>query len=553
MASTRPTTSQRARVIYSKPMTADTLIVNVKGITLDAANPRCEALAIRGERILYVGSEPEAMALRGAETQIIDGGGNSLIPGIIDSHFHLTWGALRLDDMALGEVRSLNDLAAAIARHRAAYPEAAVLRGFGLNYDILPGGARLTRQQLDAIEPARPLILTSIDFHTAWCNTAALAAAGLLHGAALPAHAEVVMAEDGLASGELREFEALAPVYALVPEPNEAHKRALLRRALQLANSYGITSIHNMNGDADEYARYRALDEAGELSLRVSLPWSFSPEMALTALEEAVQLGADYRSPRLKAGRLKLFLDGVVESFTALMLAPYPNNPATQGEALYSAERFAEIVTAADALGLQVAVHAIGDAAVRRALDGFARARQANGARDSRHRIEHIELLHPDDLARFSELGVIASMQPYHCSRPEVDYLAGYLAYLPPERYSDAFPWRALVAAGVPLCFGSDWPVVSMNPFLGLDAAVNRAPWRKGLPEAALSRLEALAAYTTGAAYAEFAEADKGQLKAGMLADMALLSSDLLALPAEQLGSVQVQLTLLGGKVCFAR
>jgi predicted amidohydrolase YtcJ len=534
-------------------MTADTILVNVKGITLDAANPRCEALAIRGERILYVGSEPETMALRGADTQVIDGGGNSLIPGIIDSHFHLLWGSLRLAEMQLGAVRNLDDLHAVITQYRAEHPDKAVLRGSGLSYDILPDGARLTRQQLDAIEPMRPLILTSFDFHSAWCNTAALQAAGLLHGASLPSHAEVVMGVDGFASGELREFEALQPVYALVPELTEPEKRTLIRQGMHLANSYGITSIHNMNGNAEEYARYINLDQAGELTLRIYAPFSFSPEMDLNLLKDAMTLGSDYQSPRLKAGALKLFMDGVVESFTALMLEPYPNTPQTCGEALYAAEQFAAIAGAADKLGLQVVVHAIGDAAVRRTLDGYAAARRANGPRDSRHRIEHIELLHPDDLPRFGELGVIASMQPYHCTRPEVDYLTPYLDCIPKARYQDAFPWQSLRAAGAKLCFGSDWPVVSMNPFLGFDAAINRSPWRDDLPSQAQSRLDTLHSYTHEAAYAEFAEHDKGQLKAGMLADLVLLSADLLTTPASAIATVQAELTLVGGKVCFRR
>lgn len=534
-------------------MTADTLFINVRGITLDDTNPYCDAVAIQNGRISYAGGESEAMALCTGKTQVIDGAGKTLIPGIIDGHFHLLWGSLRLAEMQLGAVRSLANLQDVVNDYRARHPDKAVLRGSGLSYDILPQEGRLTRQQLDAIEAERPLILTSFDFHSAWCNTAALKAAGLLHGASLPSHAEVVMAADGLASGELREFEALQPVYALVPELTEPEKRTLIRQGMRLANSYGITSIHNMNGNAEEYARYINLDQAGELTLRIYAPFSFSPEMDLNVLKDAMILGADYQSERLKAGALKLFMDGVIESFTAFMLEPYPNNPQTRGEALYTAEQFAAIATAADKLGLQVVVHAIGDAAVRRTLDGYTAAQQTNGARDSRHRIEHIELLHPDDLPCFGKLGVIASMQPYHCTRPEVDYLTPYLDCVPKTRYQHSFPWQSLREAGARLAFGSDWPVVSMNPFLGFDAAINRSPWQPDHPSQAQSRMDTLRSYTHEAAYAEFAETTKGQIKAGMMADLALLSADLRAILRGDIAKLHTELTMVAGEICYTR
>ena len=281
---------------------------------------------MRGDRIAFVGSETEALELRGPDTKMIDGGGKTLLPGIIDAHFHLLWGSLRLDDIALTGVRGLDGLRNAVETYRRTHPAATWLRGSGLSYDVLPGGERLTRQQLDATEPQRPLVLTCFDFHTVWCNTVAPQAAGLLHGAAVGGNAEVVLAADGTATGELREFEAMKYVYDLIPEESAAEKARLLEQGIKLAHSYGITSIHNMNGDAEEFALYRQLDEHGDLSLRVYMPYRLLPSEPLSVIEDrAVALRDAYRSDFLRAGMLKLFMDGVVESFTAFLLEPYAN------------------------------------------------------------------------------------------------------------------------------------------------------------------------------------------------------------------------------------
>ena len=530
-------------------MKADLIVANVSAFTLDPEKPHAEAVAVVGDRIAFVGSEAEALQLRGPDTEVVDGGGKTLLPGIVDAHFHLMWGSLRLNDILLTGVRGLEGLRTAVATYRAANPDATWLRGSGLSYDVLPGSERLTRQHLDAIEPNLPLVLTCFDFHTVWCNTVALNAAGILHGANPGGNAEVVLGDDGAATGELREFEAMHLVYDLIPEVGAAQKLRLLEQGVKLAHSYGITSVHNMNGDAEEFALYRQLDERGELGLRVYFPYRLSPhESVEQGVAEAVSLRDGYRSDFLRAGALKLFMDGVVESFTAFLTEPYADL-TTSGEAIFSAQHFDDVAVCADAAGLQIAVHAVGDAAVRRALDGYALAQRENGVRDSRHRVEHVELLHPDDTGRFHDLGVVASMQPYHCTRPELGYLPSWLRFVPEARFRDSFPWRSLRAAGAHLAFGSDWPVVSMNPFLGFDAAVNRQPWADTLPSEAQTVMQTLAAYTRDAAYTEFMEHEKGTLKTGLLADMVLLSEDVLELPPADLAKLSAELTVCGGKI----
>ncbi len=527
------------------------IITNAHALTQNPAAPTAEAVVVTGDRFSFVGSEAEALQRRQADTVVIDAAGKTLLPGIIDSHFHLLWGSLRLGDMQLEGVTGLDGLHETILTYRRHYPNKLPLRGAGLSYDVLPT-QRLHRRHLDEMVSDIPLILTCFDFHTVWCNTAALRAAGILHGGDAGPDGEIVLDEDGVATGELREFGAMNLVYALVPEPSLTEQRALLAEGLEQVGSYGITSIHNMNGDSDEFALYHNLDEAGELPVRIYVPYRITPEMPLEVVAEATALREGYRSDKLRAGAFKLFMDGVVESYTAFLLEPYVGT-TSYGEALFSAEHFTELAYAADHAGLQIAVHAIGDAAVRRTLDGLEVAAQKNGKRDSRHRIEHIELLHPDDQTRFAKLGVVASMQPFHCTRPETGYLPSWLRYVPEARYNDSFAWRTLRNTGAHLCFGSDWPVVSMSPFLGFDAAVNRQPWLPGLPDQAQTLAETLAGYTRNGAYTEFAENDKGQLKEGMFADIVMLSEDITQTPPENLTQLQAELTVCGGEIVFQR
>jgi predicted amidohydrolase YtcJ len=256
-----------------------------------------------------------------------------------------------------------------------------------------------------------------------------------------------------------------------------------------------------------------------------------------------------YMSNMVRSTGVKFFMDGVVESFTALLLEPYTGQPGNYGKAVFEAEQFNFMAAAADRLGLQISVHAIGDGAVRRTLDGYEYVQQVNGRRDSRHRIEHIELLHPADLPRFRELGVVVSMQPLH----ETVSVPGqwWAKNVGQPRWACGFPWQTIRASGVPLTFGSDWPIVTQNPYLGIHAALARQPWVPGLPEQRQSLSDTLAAYTRDAAYAEFQEGVKGQLRRGMLADMVLLSGDIETTPVQAIRQMSAALTMVGGKIVY--
>jgi hypothetical protein len=250
----------------------------------------------------------------------------------------------------------------------------------------------------------------------------------------------------------------------------------------------------------------------------------------------------------VRGGCVKLFMDGVIETYTGLMVDPYTDNPGTCGDSNYSVEHFNRNIVEADRLGLQIFVHSVGDGGVRRVLDAYALAQRTNGRRDSRHRVEHIEVIHPQDLPRFKQLGVIASMQPMHAP-PAVDDGDVWQFRVGEERWPLSFAWPTLRDAGAMLAFGSDWPVASQNPLLGVHNTLNRLPWADGLPAHHLPLVDTLLAYTRDAAYAEFQEHHKGQLRPGYLADLVLLDQDIFNIPPEQMKEVHPRLTVLGGKI----
>lgn len=531
--------------------TADLLIVNAGVFTANPAQPHAEAVAVRGSRIVFVGSNDDALAWAGPGARIVDAQRATLLPGFIDTHFHLTWGALRLDDLLLEQVHSLDQLSAALSAYAARHPHRPWISGHRLAYDVA-GGRPLTRHDLDAIEPHRPVALMSADYHALWANTAALVQAGILQGGPSRNGSEIVMGADGTATGQLNERGAFDQVLERIPPVSAAEERELLRKALREIAAHGITSVHNMNGSRQELARYRQLEEAGELTLRVYIPYNVRPDTPLAALStEAAPLREQYADGRVRCGAMKFYMDGVIESFTGFMLEPYANRPHSTGSALWTADQFSRFAVEADRLGFQIAVHAIGDAAVRRTLDGMEAARRINGLRDSRHRIEHIELLHPEDLPRFVELGVTASMQPLHASRPERDYFMYWTRCVDRRRWRHAFPWRDLRAAGVPLVFGSDWPIVSYDPYRGIEAAINRGAWAADAPSQALTLPETLTAYTRDAAWLEFQEDVKGQIRPGFLADLVLLDTDLFAVDPDDIPHIRPVLTLCDGRIVY--
>lgn len=532
--------------------TADLLITNAKVYTVHGAQPWAEAVVVRGNRIVFVGSAGDAAAWRGSQTEVIDGAGRTLLPGFIDSHFHLLWGSLKLDSLQLDGARGLDQIGAAIKTYADRHPDAPWILGYQLLYSAIPQGQALTRELLDSVVPDRPLLLIAFDGHTAWANSAALRLAGILEGRSTDPGSEIVMDERiGLASGELREPAAYNFVRDLIPAPTADVKEALLRKGLARAAGHGITSVHNMDGTLDSILLYATFEERRELTLRVYVPYDIKPDTPPDAFTEAAAWRDRFNGGHVRAGAVKFFMDGVLESYTALMLDDYADQPGNRGAALYSADHFNRMAAEADRLGLQIFVHACGDGAVRRTLDGYAYARHINGVRDSRHRVEHIEVIHPDDIPRFAELGVIASMQPLHAPLSPKD---GDVWVSRPgrSRWPLSFAWEKLRRADARLAYGSDWPVVPMSPMLGIYAGRNRTQWAPEVPDQRQTLENLIAGYTRDAAYAESMEDQKGMIKPGMLADLVLLSEDLFATPDEDLARVSPLLTVCDGRIVFA-
>ncbi len=524
---------------------ADLIILNARIFTSDENNPHAEAVAVKGNRIVYVGDTKGAREWQGSRTRTIDGKGRTLTPGIIDSHFHLLWGAIWLGTAQLQEVKNLDELKDVLQDFANETKTSLWVVGRGIKYNIVS-----TCKELDVMIPDRPVYVEAYDGHTAWTNTKALEMAGLMDkDANVPQNANIVRDENGLPSGELRETNAMDLVYNLVPEPDANRKRELLRLALKRINASGITSIHNMNGDMEETLFYTALEDAGEMTLRVYVPFWIKPETKEEDLQEAVEM-AKIQSDYIRGGAVKFFMDGVWESYTALTIEPYADDQSVKPEGIYSAAHFTRMAAACDKLGLQIFVHCCGDGAVRRVLDGYESIQQLNGKRNSRHRVEHIEVIHPDDLPRFKQLGVIASMQTSHApfSNSTEDV---WLVRVGEKRWPFSFAWRDIKNAGAHLTLGSDWMVAPFDPMVNIHIAINREKWSPNDPDQRLTIEEVILGYTRDAAYAEFQEHLKGQLKEGYLADMVLFSEDIFEIPSEEILRAKVVMTIVDGKIVF--
>lgn len=545
-------------------MNASLIFVNARVLTMDGSAPRAEALAVAGNRIVAVGGKEAVLAHAGPATRIVDAAGATLMPGFVESHLHLFSGAYGQTLLQLPGIRGFDALNAGFQAFIADQPDEGLLLAQGSDYEILGRNTRLDRHVLDRICPDRPIAVMAYDFHTLFANTAALQAAGLLNGRKLPVGNEVVMGEDGLATGELREKFAMLPVLDLrttggremlgmsgieppVP-PAQAEWRddmEILKAGVKFAASKGITSMHNMDGNRHLLELLRDIEVEGGLLSRISVPFHLTRDMPLSELDRATAMTRDFTGDKLTCGRVKIFIDGVIESGTAAMLDDYADKPGLRGAPIFDATAFKEAAIEADRRGLQIAVHAIGDAAVRIALDGYEAARKANGPRDSRHRVEHVEMIDPADVPRFAELGVIASVQPLHAPVGDTPTTRS----IGETRAPYAYAWRLLHEAGAKIAFSSDWPIVAIDPLLGIQTALTRQPHLPGLPDHRLPLEEVLKAFTCNGAYAGHMEDRTGCLRIGMLADLVLLSDDIEATPVEQIAELGIRMTVCDGQI----
>ncbi len=548
----------------------DTVILNGRLITFDSARPYAEGLAIADGVITAVGSTAEIRALAGPSTRVIDAAGSTVLPGFIDSHVHLFGGSVELACLDLTSIKGEAQLTEVVRDWAKRNTDDQLVFAVQADYAILGDGIKTTRQALDRVLPDRPFAMYAPDHHTVWANTAALEAAGLLHGAEVEAGAQVVMGSDGLASGELQEPSAYAPVLRMtrhagrdmmglvtgadpVPPATLAERtldKAALERGLKHCASHGITGLHNMDGNFYQLELLSEMERDGTLLCRTEVPFHYKSPDPLDRFSEAQEMRQRFNSDMVWCNRVKMFMDGVVESGTALMLQPYPGTDHI-GDAVFEAEHFNQACICADAMGLQIATHAIGDLAVRRTLDGYEAARRTNGVRDSRHRIEHIEVLHPDDLPRFKDLGVVASIQPGH---------APFGGYFPPScvramlheaQVPLSYAWADIRNSGAKVIFSTDWPVIPVDVMPTIKGAV--APLKLGAPwrDQSQSLLDTLESYTAGNAWVEFNETRKGKLKPGMMADIAVMDHNLETMDPETLNQARAAFTFCAGRMTW--
>jgi predicted amidohydrolase YtcJ len=537
------------------------------GATVEAIavreDPPADAVAVTGGRVSAVGERQDVEPLIGPTTRVIRLQGETLLPGFQDAHIHPVQGELTARRCDLNDM-SASEFDEAIRAYAARHPDREWIVGAGWSTTDFPNAAP-QRAALDALVPDRPVFLWSRDGHSAWVNSRALELAGISAETADPAGGVIVRDPDGTPGGTLREG-AVPLVEELVPPPTAEEHADALASAQRRLHAYGITawqdaSVYDPGACARQLEAYRAAAAAGRLGARVGAALFWDPRRGIEQVEGFLEQRAAATVGRLSAGTVKIWVDGVVEGLTAAMLEPYLDEhgrvTANRGIALVAPDPLREAVIALDRAGLQVHLHAIGDAAVRSALDAIEAARSPNGPTDLRHHVAHVQVIHPADLPRFRSVGAVATMQPiWACHEATMDERT--IPFLGSERTSWQYPFASLLRHGARLAAGSDWPVSSANPLLEIEVACTRVNevTRSGeafLPDERLSLDEALAAFTIGSAYVNHLEAESGSIEVGKLADLVLLDRNLRDPGAGPIGHTRVQATWVEGLEVYAR
>ena len=540
---------------------ADTIYVHANVYTGVPANApfssilREEAIAVRGDRIQAVGKTNEIEKLKGPQTQVIDLGGHFVMPGFNDAHLHLAGAGLEKLNVNLIGVKSLDEFRERLRAHvEAAQPGEWILGG-GWDETLWPVKALPSRWDLDEVSGGRPVFLERVDGHLAVANTRALQLANVTIASKEPQGGKIDRNENGEPTGLLRDA-AQSLVRSVIPKPSHDQRMRGIEVALADLAEHGITSAQDYSPDWDDFKIYEELEKQGGLSTRISewLPFNESLEELKKKRDSHAQSDL-----MLHTGMLKAFMDGSVGGHTAALFEPYADDPGNTGLPQYDPAQLNEMAEERVLAGFQLGFHAIGDKGVQMALDAFAGAERAareqkvtaaNGGNDFRLRVEHAQITTPAQIARFKELKVIASMQPSHLLTDMrwVDLRLG------PGRAANSYMWAALLNKGVPLAFGTDYPVEPVTPFRGLYAAVTRKSEngkQEFFPAQKLTMDQAIAAYTAGSAFAQFEENDKGKLAPGMLADFVVLDRDLTAVSPEKVLATKVLRTVVGGKTVY--
>lgn len=530
---------------------ADLIISNAKVWTGDKAQPSGEAVAILGDRIVAVGSNAEAETWRGPKTKSIDAHGKLLLPGFNDSHVHFAEGGRQLDAVQLTDATSAQEFVRRIGERARSTPKGEWILNGDWDETKWNPPALPTKEMIDPVTPDTPVFVSRYDGHMALANSVAIKLAGVTSATPDPAGGQIVRDAQGNPTGAFKDA-AMSLVYKVVPEPDHEQRVRAVKRALAHAASVGVTSVQNMNPDYADIAVYAELLDRGELTTRIYA----APLITDGAADQAkIGLRHAFGSPYLRIGAVKGFADGSLGSRTAYFFEPFsdqPNNRGLLSDQMHPISAMRDRMMIADAAGIQLCTHAIGDAAISAILDLYTDVVKAHGEADRRMRIEHAQHMAAKDFDRFARLHVIASMQPYHAiddgrwAEPRIGH----------DRASRTYAFRTFLNHGVHLAFGTDWDVAPLNPMLGIYAAVTRATldgknpngW---FPEQKLTVAEAVEAYTMGSAYAEFQEKEKGSITPGKLADLVLLSDDIFSIDPVKIRDVKVLTSIVGGRIVY--
>jgi predicted amidohydrolase YtcJ len=551
LAGTADTLAQSA-----KESTVDVIVIHGKVYTVNATQTWAQAVAIHGDKIVAVGEDSEIEKLRQPGTKVVDAGGRLVLPGFVDCHIHFLDGSLSLGRVNLDGAKDPAEIQEKLREYAAKHPGKDWIRGRGWDYAMFGAETLPHKKYLDELFPDRPVFLEGYDGHTYWANSKALAMAGVTAKTPDPPNGAIVHdPKTGEPTGALKES-AVELVAKILPKITRAEKLEALRAGMKWANENGLTRVHSAGGDFEELALFDELRRRGEQTLRFYIAYFLDPpELRPQDLDAIETARKTYRGDWIDTDAVKMMLDGVIESHTAALLEPYSDDPSTKGKLFWDPQKYDAAVAELDKRGLQLFTHAIGDYGVRTALDAYENAENINHTKDRRPRIEHIETIQAVDIPRFGTLGVIASMQPLH-AYPNEDTLDVWARNIGPDRASRAWVWKSIANDGGHLAFGSDWPVVTLNPWEGMQTAVTRQttegkPGGGFVPAQRLSVAETIAGYTLGAAYAGRREKTEGSIETGKLADLIIVSQDVFDIDAHHLAETKVVTTIVGGRMVY--
>ena len=543
-------------VSCNKKEKADLVIINAKALTIDKDNPATEAIAVKGEKIIAVGTNAEMNGLIDkAKTRVIDAKGRLVIPGFNDAHVH--FGPLDPDYIELRYTTDPSTFTQKVKEQVARSKPGIVIRGGHWEHEMFIDKKWPTKALIDNVSPDNPVILSRADGHSVLVNTYVLKKSGITKNTKDPFGGEIQKDPvTGDPTGILKEnAENLIKLGEVKTEFTKEEQAGRTWQgyllALKQAREYGVTSIQ-VPGSAD-FGAYEKLQKEGQLTSRIDIGEFLTGDSVELSKYQVEKLKYSQDSNWIRFGYLKVFIDGTIGSGTALMFEPFADNPKSSGLAMMPYEEYENMVLKADKMGFQIGTHAIGDKGNFWTLNAYEKAQKVNGRRDSRHRIEHAQTLQLSDIPRFAQLGVIPSMQPTHCITDK----RFYEKRIGTERSKGAYAWRSLLDSGAILAFGTDYQVEPLNPMEGLYAAVSRKD-RLGeegegwFPKQKLTMEEAIKYYTYGSAYAQFMENRKGMIKAGYLADIVIVDKDLLTIPENEIMKTKVDYTITGGKVVYA-